>query len=275
MSAPVSIAADELLKDTTQREFILLAGKDGSGKTSALISVAQYVEMFWPNASVFVIDTENKFIPTLKSWGSVPKNLRLYKCESMNDVTAALDEIMHLKSAGDWVLIESAGRIWGHSQDLGYQAIEGTTKAEYLERRRQKKRGEQGGPIPSPDRYWDVVKGAHDTEFLDVLSNCDDLNVVLTTTVAKPKAERSNRKENEDRKALRAEHGIDLNLDGAPRLPYYVLTMALLERLDGAIQCTVLRDNCSKLEDPRVTFAVQSRRTWMDDFWAATEREIA
>lgn len=273
-AAPVAISADEILKDTSRREFIMLVGKDGVGKTSALISAAKFASLMFEAQTFWVIDTENKFIPTLKTWGEIPSNLRVYKCDDMNAVNGAFAEIMDQRQPGDWLAIESASRIWNYAQDLGYQAIEGTTKADYLERRRQRQRegGKSGSPIPSPDRYWDVVKGAHDTEFIDVISGCDDLNVLMTTTVSKAREARPNRKENADRAALRAEHGIDLNMDGAPRLPYYVLTLALLERDGGQVQCAVLRDNTSGLDDPRVSFTVETRKSWMDDFWAATGR---
>ena len=143
--------------------------------------------------------------------------------------------------------IESAARLWERAQDLGYQAITGTQKAAYMELRRAKMSAGEKAPAvtPRPDDLWSIIKGAHDTEFIDRICNTDDLNVILTTTVSKVKEQRSNRKENADRVALRAEHGIDLNLDGAPRLPYYVLTLALLEREDGQVNCAILRDNCS------------------------------
>lgn len=276
MSAPVSIRAEDILTDTTARELILLVGKDGVGKTCAVLSAAQFVSLMFPNQTFYVIDTENKFAPTLRTWGNVPPNLRLYKCRDMNDVTGAISAILAEHQPGDWLAVESAARLWGYAQDLGYQTVEGTSKAEFLERRRSRIRdgGKPGSPIPSPDRYWDIVKGAHDTEFVDAISNCDDLNVILTTTVSKPREAKSNRKENADRAALRIEHGIDLNLDGAPRLPYYALTLAVLERDGGVVNCTLLRDNCAGVDDTRVAFSVTNRKSWMDDFWAATERAV-
>ena len=271
MSTPVSIDAADLLKDTTRREFILLAGKDGVGKTSAIISAAKFVSLIYPEQTFWVIDTENKFVPTLQSWGEVPPNLKLFKCSTMNEVTAAFDAIMEQRKPGDWLGIESAARLWERAQDLGYQAITGTMKADYMEKRRAVA-GTKPPVTPQPDQLWSIIKGAHDAALFDVICDTDDLNVLLSTTVSKPKQERTNRKENADRVALRAEHGIDLNLDGAPRLPYYVLTLAVLERENGEVACSVLRDNCSGLDDPRVQFAVPNRKAWMDEFWAATGR---
>ena len=125
---------------------------------------------------------------------------------------------------------------------------------------------------PQPDQLWSIIKREHDAGFLDRLCNADDLNVILTTTITKPRAERSNRKENADRVALRAEFGIDLNLDGAPRLPYYVQTLLLLGREQGQVTCQVLRDNGSKLDNPAVTFAVPTRRDFGMQLYAETGR---
>lgn len=272
--APIAISAAELLgTNHPLREFILLAGKDGVGKTSALISIADFVSQVTPDATVYVIDTENKFRPTLASYGNVPTNLAYYQCESMNDVTAAFDEIMQARKPGDWLLVESAGRLWERAQDLGYQAITGTDKALYMEKRRQTPAGQKQPPVtPRPDDLWSIIKGSHDSAFFDIIAQTNDLNVVVSTGVGRVKEARSNRKENQDRVDFRNETGIDLNLEGAPRLPYYVQTGVLLERERGAVSARIWRDNASKLDDPAITFAVPTRRDFATSFWSETQR---
>lgn len=272
--APVAISALNLLTDGPTREFILLAGKDGVGKTNALISLAEFVSQLAPEATVFVIDTENKFRAALASYGSVPPNLSYYQCGTMNDVTEAFDAIMGLRKSGDWLFVESAGRIWERAQDMGYQAVAGTGKAEYMEKRRaMAASGLKPPPVtPKPDDLWSIIKGAHDGAFLDVIADTSDLNVVFTTGVARVKEARSNRKENVDRVDFRAETGIDLNLDGAPRLPYYIQTGVLLDRTNGNVTARIWRDNVSKLDDPAITFAVPTRRDFAMQFWTETGR---
>lgn len=251
---------------------MLLAGKDGVGKTSALITVADFVSMMEPDATVYVIDTENKFRAALKAFGSVPPNIRYYQCEDMNAVTGAFDEVMEHRVPGDWLLVESAGRIWERAQDLGYQAITGTAKAAYMEKRRNTPTGQKQPPVtPRPDDLWSIIKGAHDSAFLDRISQAGDLNCIITTGVARVKEAR-NRKENQDRVDFRIETGIDLNLEGAPRLPYYVETGVLLERVGGQVTARIWRDNNSKLDDPAITFAIPTKRDFMAHFWAETGR---
>jgi hypothetical protein len=242
------------------REFLLLAGKDSTGKTSAVVSLARYVELMSPDVTVYVIDTENKFKGAMRSFGSdAPTNVVYYKCSSMNDVTSSTATILERHKPGDWLAVESLSRVWELAQDLGYQVQEGVGKAEYLE----KKRGDRKSPIPgNPGDFWAVVKGAHDSAFFHLLTQVDDLNVICTTTIAKPPKEMSNRKENVDRKALRVELGIDSNLEGAPRLPYYVESLALLDLVGGNVTCRVLRDNLSTKDDTRIEFPVPDKKSW-------------
>jgi hypothetical protein len=248
----------------------MLAGKDGVGKTSAIISLARFLEMMQPGATFYVIDTENKFRPTLISFGAdAPRNISYYKCSTMNDVNAAYDAIVEAHTPGDWLAVESMDRVWERAQDMGYQAITGQGKAEYMEKRRNTAPGVKPPPVtPRPDDLWSVVKGAHDACFMDAISQLDTLNVVMSTTIGRPK-DIPGRKENQDRKDLRIEFGIDLNLGGAPKLPYFVQTLILLDRRGGKVQARVLRDNCSVLEDPQVEVEIPTRKEFATAFWMA------
>ena len=250
------------------REFIMLAGKDSVGKTCSLVSLAWYLEQTQPGVTCHTIETENKFKAALRSFGTdAPNNISYYKCDNMNMVTDALESILRVAELGDWVFVESMDRVWEKAQDLGYQAIAGTDKVSYLEKRRAAK-GQKMPVTPQPDQLWGIIKGAHDSAFLDLLSQSDSLNVALTTTLAKPPKTDSFMKENQDRKAVRVELGMDAGIQGAPRLPYYPETLCLLELKGGQVSCRVLRDNLSVNEDSRVEFPVPSRKEWASQFWS-------
>jgi Cdc6-like AAA superfamily ATPase len=252
----------DLLKDEKVRELILLAGKDGTGKSSAIVSLAMWLEVSSPNSKFYIIDTENKIRSTLKSFGDdKPHNIQYLKCETMNDVTRAVEYVLAKHSNGDWLAAESLARIWERAQDLAYSSIAGVSKAEYLEKKQKGK-----GPIPQPGDFWNIAKGAYDGAFFDLLTNSDSLSSIVTTTVAKAKEASGSYKENVDRKSLRFELGIDCNLEGAPRTPYYVETLAMMEMKQGKISCRVIRDNNSVLEDPRVEFAVEGKKMWGMNF---------
>jgi hypothetical protein len=267
IAAPTPLTLDELLKLPT-REVVLLAGRDGSGKTSAVVSVAAWVALITPSARMFVIDTENKFAPVVQSFGpDAPRNLHYYRAETMNAATEALDTILTQARPGDWLAVESMGRLWDRAQDMAYMTISGLDKAAYLERRRDAV-GKKPPVTPRPDDFWSVCKGAHDGAFVERLAQHATLNVLLTTTIAKPPRENTTYKESEVRRDVRVEFGIDAGLEGAPRLPYYVQTLCLLERRGGVV-CRVVRDNLSTLENPVTEFAVESRKLWAQAFWSA------
>lgn len=267
-------SADELVNSVT-REFIIMAGKDGAGKSCAVVSAARWVQMVLnPDATFWVIDTENKFPTALKSFRpDHPTNIRYFKCEDMNAVTTAMVQIMAERKEGDWVAVESMSRAWDKAQDMGYMAIAGYTKAEYLEIRAEQaaklSKKEVAPLIPKPNDFWSVVKGAHDGAFLDLLSQASTLNVLLTTTVAKPPAANAAYAENATRKEVRAEFGMDVGIDGAPRLPYYAETFCLLDTKNGVSKCRVIRDNVSNAVNSRVEFTVADRGAWAQSFWTA------
>lgn len=262
-------STSDILGGYPDREFILLGGKDGVGKSCAVVSIAAFVGMVKPDATFHVIDTESKFKSALRSFGGdVPANIQLYTTKDMNEVTAVARSILQNHKPGDWLAVESMARIWERAQDLGYQVVKGVSKEEYLDSRPRSGKG--SGPIPDPERFWDVVKGAHDSGFLEPLVQCETLNVVVTTTMSKPPKEGQHFKESADRKAMRVEHGLDAGLGGLPALPYKVETLVLLNLEGGNVTARVLRDNLSREDDTRPEFSVPDRKSFGPVFFATT-----
>lgn len=264
MSLPYQTS--DTLMEYPLRELIMLGGKDGVGKSSAIVSVAWWVEQCKPDARFYVIDTEAKFRSALASFGSdMPHNIRYVKTDNMNAVTDTVAAVLAEHRPGDWLGIESMGPVWDMAQDLAYQSIAGTSKAAYLEAR--PKSGKGSGPIPSPDDFWKIAKGAYDGAFLDPLRHSETLNIIMSS-VAKPiKADSGFMKENKDRKAFRIETGMDCNLSGSPTTPSVVETLCLLELSQGAVSCRVIRDNLSANEESRIEFPVSGRKAFGMAFW--------
>lgn len=266
---PRSISTSELLS-AAGREFIVIIGKDGAGKTSAIVSLAAFIQMIQPEATFFVIDTENKFPTALRAYGEgVPTNISYFKCDNMNEANEAADEIMALRKEGDWLAVESMSRVWEKAQDLGYMKISGFNKETYLEKRRMQKFAglAQAAVIPNADQFWNIVKTHHDAGFLEMFAQAATLNVVLSTTISKPPKPGAFLKENDTRKDVRAEFGLDLGIDGAPRLPYYAETMCLLDVQGGKVTCRIIRDSVNKAMDTRVSFDVPDRKAFGMAFW--------
>lgn len=273
---PVPLTSGDLLSGSAGREFILIGGKDGVGKTSSLVSIAMVVNgkvdnpmdyaIFNPKAKVYVLDTEHKFASVYRQFGSdAPSNIVYYYCQNMDELLAASGQMWREIQPGDWVMPESMARIWEHAQDLAYREVSGVSKSEFLENRRNA--GGRGSPIPQPDHFWNIAKSTHDGEFLNKLVARDDINVAMTTIVVRPPREAPNRKENIDRKELRIEFGLDAGLGGTPTLPYQPETLVLLDRIRGSVKATILRDNNSVLDDGRVEFNVENKKdfgpAWM------------
>jgi len=269
---PVPLTSSDLLATDAGREFILIGGKDGVGKTSALVSIAMVVNgkvddldgciIFNPGAKVYVLDTEHKFASVYRQFGSnAPDNIVYYYCQTMDELLVAFGKVMQGIRPGDWIMPESMARIWEQTQDLAYREVTGMSKAEFLVKRRATE-GKKGSPIPQPDHFWNIAKSAHDAEFLQVLVARDDINVAMTTILTRPPREAPNRSENIDRKELRMEFGIDSGLGGTPTLPYQPETLVLLDRVRGDVRASVLRDNNSALDNGRVDFWVPTKKSF-------------
>ena len=279
--APVPLTGDDLLSGEKIREFIIIAGKDGVGKTSSVLSIARvvagivddpsrYEQWVNPDAQFFIIDTENKVRSMYKRFGvHAPPNVVYYYCQDMNAVLLALEDIWSRKRPGDWVAVDSMARIWEMAQDLGYEAVSGLSKLEFLERRREQatKGARASSHIPQPDQFWNIVKSAHDRHFLNELVSDSSLNVVMTTILTRPPREVANRQENKDRKDFRHEFGIEMGLGGAPTLPYQPETLILLDREKSKVRATTLRDNLSVLDEPSVALWIEGFKTFGIDLY--------
>jgi len=269
-SLPTPLTSTDLLATDAGREFILIGGKDGVGKTSALVSIAMVVNgktddlsgcvIFNPSARCYVLDTEHKFASVYRQFGAnAPDNIVYYYCQTMDELLSAFSKVLETIKPGDWIMAESMARIWEHTQDLAYREVSGLSKAEFLAKRRSVE-GKKGSPIPQPDHFWNIAKSAHDAEFLQVLVARDDINVAMTTIIVRPPREAPNRSENVDRKELRQEFGLDSGLGGTPTLPYQPETLVLLDRVRGDVKASVLRDNNSVLDNGRVDFWVPGKK---------------
>src|SRR3990170_6695165 len=123
---PVPLTSSDLLATGAGREFILIGGKDGVGKTSALISIAMVVNgkvddltgcvIFNPGAKVYVLDTEHKFASVYRQFGNnAPDNIVYYYCQTMDELLSAFGKVMQDIKSGDWIMAESMARIWEHT----------------------------------------------------------------------------------------------------------------------------------------------------------------
>ena len=233
------------LADYKPREYILLAGHPGTGKSTAMLSVAELNKRLHPDSIMYVIDTENGF---LKIWQySYPKvdNVQLYICRDMDEVIQTFDEIVPKLKSTDWLAIESMSRIWEYAQNLGYTEITGLTKAEYLTQRLAKT-GTKDPVTPDPSNLWQIAKDAQNRCFLDVIQlldpelNKNGCNIIMSASLGAAPGDRPN--QSAERKAVREALGVTMNIEGVPRLPYYPDTVLLLTNQFDGYWVRVLKD---------------------------------
>ena len=110
MNKPLTSA--QLMSGPAIPEWILLVGRYATGKSSAIVSVAQWIELTQPDAKFYVIDTEKKFRSALQGFkADAPNNIVYYRCDSMDECLLALVDILTSIKPGDWIAIESNRRV--------------------------------------------------------------------------------------------------------------------------------------------------------------------
>jgi hypothetical protein len=264
---PVSLSS--VIKGIEIRESILVAAKDKVGKTTSILAMCLAVIERNPFAMCWIIDTENGVPPVAKSWEDsgiiLPDNVQYFHVQNMNENLQVFDYIMESKQPGDWIFVDSMAKVWEMAQDLGYKAITGMLKQDYLAERRAKAGGKRasGSPIPAPDQFWNIVKDAHDGNFMDPMIHDTTLNFMWVSGTTKPSD-----REKGDRKNFRLESGIDMSILGAPRLPYQVDTVIVLERQTGRIVANVLGDRHSIRDEPAHSYKVGDRLEFGRAFFA-------
>jgi len=236
----------EKLRETQEKEFILLIGHPSSGKSFSCLTMAQYWQAFHPEAKVFILDTERGIKKLLDRQFPDLSNFLYWFVSDAEEAIRAVKETKKLVSSerNDLLIFESLSRNWEQAQDLASQAVTGMPRDEWLSKwvRETKLVKEKGSPIPHPDLFWPIAKDAHVRNILDVFSNELKIlcNIVCTTTLPPG---RSPVRE----KGLRAEIareflGIEITPDGAPRNPYYFDTVILLEQDHEGFFGKVLKD---------------------------------
>lgn len=127
-SQPLIMMGLDELNAASTREFILIGGGDGTGKSTGLISLVRFINASQPDARIFVIDTEYGWVKIIqRQFRGKLANLTYYACSDIDQVLEALDRIRQgtlgdmgiaaglrhpPMKAGDWVFVESMAKIW-------------------------------------------------------------------------------------------------------------------------------------------------------------------
>jgi len=237
------------LAEYKPREFIEICGHPKSGKSYDVLSVASAVKRINSEATIYIIDTEDGLRKVWKTSFTDVDNIRLYLCADMDDVVLVIEKLKPLLKKDDWLCLESLSRIWDFAQDLGYQAVTGMKKPEYL----IKRRAEGGAVTPHPDQLWQIVKNSYHRNMMDVLVNEIPCNILITTTLSKVQ-----RRESKVRKEVREMLNIDVSPEGDPRNAYYPDTIVLTTKDEDGFWATVLGDRGGEIPGQQIHFKVDS-----------------
>lgn len=256
----------ESLNTYQSLEFILLIGAAGTGKSFAILSLADVWSRFQPEGTIYIIDIETGIAKTWQKAFPNVSNIKLWHGEQVNnsdkflDVFNALGPIVTPK---DWLCLESDTRIWDMSQDMGWLKVTGQTKDRYLS-----SRIDTNKPVtPHPDNLWQVALDAYRRRFRDVLVNSIRLrtNVLITTglTRGQPRVSASRQ---ESMKLL----NIDVSPDGHAENTRNPDTVIMLNRESDGYWAQVLKDRASDKPGQQVRFKVDS---FYLDFYISCRKE--
>ncbi|MBA7528546.1 hypothetical protein ES705_20733 [subsurface metagenome] len=245
----------ENLDEFTPLEFILLIGPAGTGKSFAILSLADIWQKLKPGGKIYAIDCETGLAKTYKAAFPHLKNILIWHGDQVNDSDKFIDifsELGKTVTPDDWLCIESDTRVWDMCQDTGWLKVTGQLKDKYLSHRLV-----AGGPVtPQPDQLWQVVLDAYRRRFRDVLVNEVRMrtNILITTGLSSKSSPFTKASRQDTMKQL----GIDISPDGHSENTRNPDTVIMLSRESDSYRAEVLKDRGSDKPGQRVKFRVES-----------------
>jgi len=241
-------------------EFIIVLGSAGSGKSHAILDVAEAWQDLKPSGTVYILDIEEGIRKIWKEEFPDVHNIKMWHAggdlKDIDDFLEVFNEIWPQCKATDWLCIESDTKVWDWSQDNAWLRVTGQRKDAYLSSRLAKTAGGKSSPVtPQPDYLWQVALNYYRRQFRDVLVNevRHKTNVFITTGVS-PKSPRVSL----GRKDSMAFLGItDIVADGHSENVRNPDSVALLTSEGEDFWAFVLKDRGHK----------QRRRFRVDNFW--------
>jgi len=245
----------ENLDEFNPLEFILLIGPAGTGKSFAILSLADAWQRLKPEGKIYAIDCETGLAKTYKAAFPHLKNILIWHGDQTNNSDKFIDiftELAKVVTPADWLCIESDTRVWDMCQDTGWLKVTGQMKDKYLSHRLV-----AGGPVtPQPDQLWQVVLDAYRRRFRDVLVNEVRLktNILITTGLSSKTSPLTKATRQDTMKQL----GIDISPDGHSENTRNPDTVIMLSRESDSYWAEVLKDRGSDKPGQRVRFKLES-----------------
>lgn len=228
------------LAPVPSRERILVYGTEGSGKTSAWLSIANlYQAQEMPNR-FYVLDTEDSVPRSMSNRYTHLENVHITGANRFNEYIEWAEYLQEVVQEGDWVVADSGSS--------GYEAA----TAYYLEKRYSQSRavyelehllaGNKGPAIDPGD--WVNIRNLflYWWKNLVTVRLSEDFGIhVFATGEAKQLLEHYDAKK-ADTSAWLDYHEVGWRPDGHQKWPYTMHTVAYMKRSSSAWWCRTMKD---------------------------------
>jgi len=173
------------------REKIILMGGPGTGKTTQLVNVANYV---YP-VPVFAVDCEDKMLAYVECLDDSPENLTIFPVldwdvsknpddpEDYGGIRQVTAEIERLVKPNEWIFIDRCDNLWSMVQRWFTKGKYGRDLSDVLMSSSKRLKGKSSMFTPSMDQgEWQVINEQYENVFgrLFYRTKC---NVIITTGI--------------------------------------------------------------------------------------------
>lgn len=115
------------------QERILTFGAAGSGKSTAWLSTAKWLQEQGSTATFWVLDTDraaSRMLAGVKFAGLT--NIKVAVCRNWPELVAATDAALDRARAGDWLVVDMVDKVWEYAQAHFVNVMHGVDMEAYL-----------------------------------------------------------------------------------------------------------------------------------------------
>lgn len=248
------------MEDINIRDTFLLYGPPSSGKTTALLQIAEAN----PDSTLWVMDADNKFMKVWRGSFSHVTNVEYHLVREWKEVSDTYKKIRKKIKPEDFLALEMVDRYWDMAQAYYDVSVYGQDVGTHLLQLKVNTQSKSGIADPDSLSRWNVIKRMHNADFLDDATSYLPCHVVLTTSASTLLPGQIESKEIRD---LYGQVGLAAN--GEKRNGYRVDTIILLEMdlASGKRFWTTVKDK------ERPYASRHPLDNWWTDYWSFVHAE--
>ena len=213
-------------------EGYLFYGYPSCGKSSCIM---QWAEMH-PDVTVFVLDGDNKFKRVWLADYEHVTNIDYHTVEDWPSLVREFEKIKKTllampmaKRERQCIALEMVDKYWTWAQDHYAEEIMNMTRSQYLMKLRSDNPDKTGLSDSDSQNMWRIVKGHHNTDFIDFITDRLRCNLIVTSPAMPVSTIVSKGKPQESNEVLDLYAPIGHKAEGEKRNGYRVDTVIFLE----------------------------------------------